>query len=476
MAKRCARTVGVVSLVFAASACHPILPIAAANGDASEVRWSLDQPGVYERDNTYGGATALIAAAGGGYVDIVKMLLDKGADANARVQVDGAYGYRLGCTALMLGAANGRWDIVKLLIPRVSDINAVDAKGESALYKAVANQRIESIRLLLAAGADPAVGDVWTVAEKAGRRDLAAELRAAKRGQPSAQPEPPPAASPSASSANADRATASGTVVDMAYRAAAPQPAAYALIVGIDHYRDVPAATGARTDAERFAELAKKTLGLRDDHVRVALDDHATKTDVLGGLEWLEKSVSPGGRVYFFFSGHGAPTPDASTFLVPYDGKPKNIAGSAVAMSDVMKSLARTKARDVLAIVDSCFSGAGGRSVLPPGARPLMRVKEEAPSAQLALFTASQGDEISGPAPGEAAGVFTKFVVQALGTGQADQNGDGQVSLQELADWVGPRVARDAKKDGRDQHPKVVVGSGVGGAQGFIVEYGLATK
>ena len=37
-------------------------------------------------------------------------------------------------------------------------------------------------------------------------------------------------------------------------------------------------------------------------------------------------------------------------------------------------------------------------------------------------------------------------------------------------------VARDAKKDGRDQHPKVVVGSGVGGAQGFIVEYGLATK
>lgn len=60
--------------------------------------------------------------------------------------------------------------------------------------------------------------------------------------------------------------------------------------------------------------------------------------------------------------------------------------------------------------------------------------------------------------------------------GQADVNGDGQVSLQELSDWVSPRVVRDAKKDSRDQHPKLVVGSAVGGAASFIVEYGLATK
>ena len=60
-----------------------------------------------------------------------------------------------------------------------------------------------------------------------------------------------------------------------------------------------------------------------------------------------------------------------------------------------------------------------------------------------------------------------------LGTGQADADGDGQITMQELSDWVGPRVARDAKKDGREQHPALTVGSGIGSAKNLAVEYGL---
>jgi hypothetical protein len=285
-----------------------------------------------------------------------------------------------------------------------------------------------------------------------------------------------PAATPLPPKPVAPPPTIGAAPSQVAFVAAAPQPAAYALIVGIDHYRDVPAAPGARADAEHFAALAKRTFGLKEEHVRIAVDDHATRTDVLAGLKWLKDNVSAGGRVYFFFSGHGSPATDASTYLMPYDGNPKDVASTALATSDVMHALAETKAKEVLAVIDSCFSGAGGRSVLPPGTRPLMRVKDATPDARMALFTASRGDEISGLAPGENAGVFTKFVVQALGTGVADGNGDGQVSLQELSDWVGPRVARDAKKDNREQHPSLVVGSGLGGAANFIVEYGLATN
>ena len=258
-----------------------------------------------------------------------------------------------------------------------------------------------------------------------------------------------------------------------ALRAAAPQPTSYALIVGIDRYRDIAGAAGARGDAERFAELARRTLGLKDDHVRVALEDHATKQDVERGLAWLQASVPAGGRAYFFFSGHGAPGTDQSTYLVPYDADARDLPGTGLAMAAVMKQLGATKGTEAIAFVDACFSGAGGRSILPPGARPLMRVKEAPIGPRLAVFSASHGDEISGPAPGENAGVFTKYLVEGLGTGQADADGDGQISLRELADWVGPRVAREAKKDKRDQHPSVAVGSGVGDPRNFIVEYGI---
>jgi hypothetical protein len=55
-------------------------------------------------------------------------------------------------------------------------------------------------------------------------------------------------------------------------------------------------------------------------------------------------------------------------------------------------------------------------------------------------------------------------------------NGDGQVSLGELSQWVGPRVSREAKKANRDQNPSLTVGKGLGSADSFIVEWGLAAK
>jgi hypothetical protein len=264
-----------------------------------------------------------------------------------------------------------------------------------------------------------------------------------------------------------------------AFVAASPQLSAYALIIGIEKYRDVPAATGARADASRFEAVARKTLGIKDEHLRVAVDDRATKSDLEGHLAWLKSSVPAGSRIYVFFSGHGAPDTaggNGSPYLFPYDGNPRSVATSALPVAGLMASLGQTRAKDVLVVLDSCFSGAGGRSVLPPGARPLMRVKDAAPAAQVALFTAASASEISGPAPGDAMGLFTKYVTDGLGTGAADVDGDGQISLQELADWVKPRVARDARKDNREQTPTVAVGSNVVSAGSFSVAWGFATK
>jgi hypothetical protein len=259
-----------------------------------------------------------------------------------------------------------------------------------------------------------------------------------------------------------------------AFVSGAPQPASYALVVGIERYRDVPSPTGARADSQTFRRLARQTLGIPEANVREAIDDRATRGDIEKHIEWLAANVQPGGRIYFYFSGHGAPDASVGTpYLLPYDGDPKFLARTALPLASVLKSLGETKARDVLAIVDTCFSGAGGRSVLPEGARPLVRVKEAPVAPRLALLTASSGAEISGPSPSGSGGLFTHYLAEGLGRGQADINGDGQISLQELGEWVRPRVAREARKDNRDQTPSVVVGSGLTGAGAFIVAQGV---
>jgi hypothetical protein len=259
---------------------------------------------------------------------------------------------------------------------------------------------------------------------------------------------------------------------------AAPQPNAYAIVIGVEKYSaSLPPPTGARADAQRFSEMARSSLGLRPDHVQTLFDEQATKGSIERALAAAQASVPPGGRIYFYFSGHGAPDASAGTpYIVPTDGDPQFLDATAIQMKEVLSKLGQSKAREVLAIVDSCFSGAGGRSVLPPGARPIVRVREEAAPAQLALFSASSGSEISGPAPDGNGGLFTKYVLDGLGTGAADMNGDGQVSLGELSQWVQPRVSREAKKANRDQNPALTVGKGLGSADSFIVEWGLAAK
>jgi hypothetical protein len=253
-----------------------------------------------------------------------------------------------------------------------------------------------------------------------------------------------------------------------------PQPAAYALIVGIEHYRDVIPAVGAKRDAERFRDLAKRTLGIREENIRVAIDERATMGDIRKELDWLKSNVPANGRVYFFYSGHGAPDASQGTpYLLPYDGDAKFVDKTGMPLADVLKALGSSKAKEVLAVVDSCFSGAGGRSVLPEGARPLVRVKETAAVAHVTLFSAASGAEISGPAPDNDGGLFSKLVAQGLGTAAADIDGDSQVTLRELADWVAPRVAREAKRSGREQTPSLSEPSG-SDAKSFAIAYGLA--
>jgi hypothetical protein len=91
------------------------------------------------------GNTPLRFAAMADDTDIVKALLDKGADMNMRNE--------LGTTALMYSASEGRLDIVKLLLEKGADVNIKDGSGMTALMWASEKNHTNIARALLAAGA-----------------------------------------------------------------------------------------------------------------------------------------------------------------------------------------------------------------------------------------------------------------------------------------------------------------------------------
>jgi hypothetical protein len=257
------------------------------------------------------------------------------------------------------------------------------------------------------------------------------------------------------------------------YALGSPQPNAYALVVGIEKYRDVPPPVGARADAEQFARLASRTLGVPEAHVRLLLDEHATRGDLEKALAWLELNVPLGGRIYFFYSGHGAPdTLSGGAYVLPYDGDPAALDQTAIPLSRLTERLSKTRASDSVAFVDACFSGAGGRSVLPKGARPLVRVQAPSPARGVALLSSAGSTEISSATPDGSNGLFSKYLLQALGEAVADQDGDYQISLEELKAFVEPRVSREARLQNRVQTPTLSLPQG-SEARSLIVAFGV---
>jgi len=89
-------------------------------------------------------ATALILGAGN--TEKARMLVEKGADVNAHS--------KLGRTPLMIAAGcDGCSATVKLLLEKGADPNAKDKQGDTALSQAAWADNAESVRLLLAKGA-----------------------------------------------------------------------------------------------------------------------------------------------------------------------------------------------------------------------------------------------------------------------------------------------------------------------------------
>lgn len=258
---------------------------------------------------------------------------------------------------------------------------------------------------------------------------------------------------------------------------AAPQPTSYALVIGISEYRDIPGAPGAAADAQAFAQVLSKTYSISPSKMKVLVNERATRTDINKQLRWIHDVAPAGSRIYFFFSGHGSPnTSTGSPYLVPHDGDPSYLEESGVKLDDALARLSSSKAKEVFAFTDACYSGAGGRSVLPKGARPLTKVAAPKSKAKVTLLSASSGSEISGPDASGTKGLFTSYLVEALSTGRADMDGDGQISLNELHTWVKPRVSRDAQNQGRAQNPGMQRKKSKTNADHVIVGWGYASQ
>jgi tetratricopeptide (TPR) repeat protein len=223
-------------------------------------------------------------------------------------------------------------------------------------------------------------------------------------------------------------------------------PRSYALVIGISKYRNLAPDAQLQypdMDAESIYTVLISPEGgqFPAENVHKLIDGQATLENIRHELEtWLPSVTHADDRVLIYFAGHGFVS-NGTAYIAPHDIDLKNIAATAYPMDTLGKDIgSRTNGKWKVLITDSCHSGA----ITPEADRSTVNRTLLDLDKSLFSITASRDREQSFESDkwGGGHGIFTYYVVKGL-EGEADTNGDGIVSADELAEYVHTNV-RDA--------------------------------
>jgi uncharacterized caspase-like protein len=145
---------------------------------------------------------------------------------------------------------------------------------------------------------------------------------------------------------------------------------------------------------------------------------------------------------------------------VPYDGDPSFIEQTGYPLKKLYESLNKLQVREVIVALDSCFSGAGGRSVIAKGARPLVMNLQSnmAMSKNMTVISASSGDQISSTYDEKGHGLFTYFLLKGIKNEDVIKK-DGSIAISDLFSYIKPQVERIARKQYNNEQTPQLIGA-----------------
>jgi len=222
----------------------------------------------------------------------------------------------------------------------------------------------------------------------------------------------------------------------------------YALIIGNSKYQDPNFARLRKpaADVEALAAILSKSEIGSFDNVQSFIDKNAAVVRV--AIARLFDRKKPDDLVLAYFSGHGVRDADGHLYLAVSDSQLDLLSATAIPASFVTEQMDRSRSHRIVLILDCCHSGAFASGSKAPlnesiGTAPAF----EGTGYGRVVLTASdstqyawEGENLKGSAEQS---LFTHHLVHGIETGDADINRDGQITIDELYDYVYERVVKE---------------------------------
>lgn len=228
-------------------------------------------------------------------------------------------------------------------------------------------------------------------------------------------------------------------------------------VLGIENYNNgVEPIAYSNQSAKTFTLVAQKLLGVPENNTFSLLKDKTTSGQIKSDFKLMLDLVKDGDTIFFYYSGHGIPVPEDQNepYILPKDISPSIINDEKFfKLNNIYTALSNSKAGEIIAVVDSCFSGAtDGVNVLKGIASTRLSPKkmDNFNQNKMVVLTAGRDKQYSNMYEPKQHRLFSYFVMNAL----LENNKE----VSSLYKDVYKRVERESRKMGniKLQQPTII--------------------
>jgi hypothetical protein len=217
-----------------------------------------------------------------------------------------------------------------------------------------------------------------------------------------------------------------------------------ALLIGVSEFAesDLKPLPNASKDCEAIAQVLKREEICSFNPDQIQLLPNPTLSTLQDAIHQLFAQRQKEDLLLFYFSGHGVRDDRGQLYLALPETRKENgrlVKHTAIAAQFLHDEMAESKSEHQVLIFDCCFSGAiaQGLTVKDDGS---IALDQQLGGKGRAILTSSNSIEYSFAPADLPLSVYTHYLVEGLAKGTADLDGDGQIAVDELHQYVFDKV------------------------------------